>query len=101
MIEALKTATLCNLSPLEFWELTPFEFNCVVNGYTEREKQREEQLVTIAYVQALWTAQWALGKTKPKPLEAILGNRPKKQMTDEDMLNAIKKINAELGGGTY
>ena len=46
---------------------------------------------------ALWTAQW-FSKRKPKPLDEILGIKPKKEMSDEEMLAQVRNLNAIFGG---
>ena len=98
-MNALKTATLCGTSPLEFWELTPFELNCVIQAYASNQKAKQEQQIAIAYAQAHWTIQW-LGKRKPKTLKQILEdiNKPHKVMTDNEMLETVKQLNAMFGG---
>ena len=92
----MKIATLCGLSPLEFWDLTPYEFSLVVNAYAKRREEEAEEKLTLAYINAAWTIQF-LGKNKPK-LDDILKKNHKKEMTDEEMLNQIKLLNNILGG---
>lgn len=83
---------------MEFWELTPYEFRLVVESYGKRKENELKEKVTLSYVNALWTIQW-LDKKKPKPLKEVLKDlEPKKKMTDKEMLDQIKKINAMLGG---
>ena len=94
----MQIATLCSLSPLEFCELTPYEFSLVVNSYVKRREEDAEEKLTLAYINALWTIQF-LGKKKPK-LDDILKKKHKKEMTDEEMLNQIKLLNNVLGGVT-
>lgn len=94
----METATLINLSPLEFWELTPFEFRLMIKAYNARSEQEAQEKITLAYVNANWTAQW-FGKQKPPSLEKILnGNKPKEPMTAEQMLVMVKQLNAAFGG---
>lgn len=92
----MKIATLCGLSPLEFWDLTPYEFSLVVNAYAKRREEEAEEKLTLAYINSMWTIQF-LGKNKPK-LDDILKKNHKKEMTDEEMLNQIKILNNILGG---
>ncbi|GIW49207.1 MAG: hypothetical protein KatS3mg079_683 [Caloramator sp.] len=61
----------------------------------KRKKQKKK--IAIAYMTALWTAQW-FSKKKPKPLDEILQIKTKKQMTDEEMLAQVKNLNAIFGG---
>lgn len=99
-MESLETATLCGISPLEFWELTPFELALMFKAYTRKKEEDTKEKITMAYMSALWTAQW-FGKKQnhPKPLKEILkGTELKKPMTDEEMLERVKVLNAILGG---
>lgn len=95
-MESLEIATLCSISPLEFWELTPYEFSLVANAYDKRREEEAEERLILAYINAAWTIQF-LGKKKPK-LDDVLKKNHKKEMTDEEMLNQIKLLNNILGG---
>lgn len=68
----------------------------MANAYTKKANQEFEEKVTLAYMAALWTAQW-FSKNKPKKLEQILKQK-KKQMTDEDMLRQVEILNKLFGG---
>ena len=96
----MRTATKAEISISEFWEMTPYEMNLVIEAYNERKEERHKESVTLAYVNALWTIQW-LGDKKghPKPLNEILGiKKEKKVMTGEQMLEQVKQLNALFGG---
>lgn len=84
---------------MDFWELTPYELNCYIDGYIQRQKVDAQQKISIAYTQAYWTIQW-LGKSKPKPLKKILQDmdRPHRAMTNDEMFAAVKQLNAMFGG---
>lgn len=98
-MKALETATLIGISPLEFWHLTPFEFGLMVKSYSIKTKAENEERITLAYVNAYWNAQWMAGKSKPPTLEKILyPNKQKEAMTDEQMLERVKQLNAVFGG---
>ena len=84
------------MSPLEFWEYTPFELSLVLEGYKARKEQEAEEKLTLAYINSAWTIQF-MGKNKPK-LEKYLKKKPKKAMTDIEMLNQVKALNNLLGG---
>ena len=97
-MESLETATLCGISPLEFWELTPLELGYVVKAYAKKKEEESKEKITLAYINAMWTIQW-LGKKKPKSLDEILnGNKKKKVMEDDEMLAVVKNLNAIFGG---
>lgn len=99
-MDSLETATLCGISPLEFWELTPFELSLMIKAYAKRKEEESKERLILTYLNSLWTIQW-LGKKSnhPKSLKEILeGGKPKKIMTDEQMLEKVKILNAMLGG---
>lgn len=91
----MRIATLCELSILEFWELTPFEFSLVVNSYFERKEAEADDKLALAYINAAWTVQF-LGNNKPKLDDFIKKN--KKEMTDDEMLKQVMILNNMLGG---
>lgn len=98
-MKALETATLIGVSPLEFWQLTPFEFNLMVRAYASKLEDERKEKITLTYMNAQWTAQWMGGKQKPPSLQKLLNtNEKKKAMTDEQMLNKVRQLNAALGG---
>lgn len=96
-MKALETATLIGVSPLEFWQLTPFEFGLMVKSYSKKTEDENREKITLAYVNAYWNAQWMGGKNKPPTLESLL-SKNKKQMTPEQMLEQVKQLNAIFGG---
>lgn len=85
----------------EFWEMTPRELNMTAEAHKKKKEERAKEEITLAYLNAMWTVQW-LGKKsqQPKPLTQILDNlhKEKKVMTDEEMLEQVKRLNAIFGG---
>lgn len=78
--------------------MTPYELYLVAQVYKEKREEEHKEKITLAYINAAWTAQW-FGKNKPRPLAKILeGMNPKKAMTDEEMLKQVKALNTMLGG---
>lgn len=82
-----------NLSLSEFWNMTPYEFFILVEGYTEREEERSKELI----IQAYYTEAFARMKKLPK-LEKILNSTKPKKQTDEEMLRVVEELNKRLGG---
>lgn len=81
---------------MEFWELTPFEFSLKVTAFGDRLKQEQEERITLTYLGAAWQRV-----NKLPSLKKILGNDSvKKEMTPQEMLEEIKKLNASMGGTT-
>lgn len=101
-MKALETATLIGISPLDFWQLTPFELGLMVKSYSVKMEAENQEKITLAYVNAYWNAQWMSGKSKPPTLEKLLNsNKPtktKKPMTAEQMLERVKQLNAVFDG---
>lgn len=77
----------------EFWDITPFELSTVVKGYAKRQEQRQKESMYQAYLISRWV--WA----KKIDITKYLGeNKPKRRMTDEEMLEKAKVLNALFGG---
>ena len=95
----MKTATLIGLSPIEFWGLTPYELFLLIEAHKQKTEQEAEEKITLAYINAFWTAQFAVGKKKPPRLEEIIKKKAKpKKMSPEEMLAQVKALNAMFGG---
>lgn len=81
--------------------MTPYELNIYAQTYSEKQQEEMKEKITLAYLNSMWTIQW-LGKRhqQPKPLKEILKSigREKKKMTDEQMFNQVKVLNAVFGG---
>lgn len=73
----------------------------MIKTYSEKKKEESKEKLTLAYINAIWTVQW-LGKKSnhPRPLKEILESidKDKKQMSDEDMFEKVKALNALFGG---
>ena len=78
----------------EFWEITPFELSLAVKGYSKRQEQRQKESMYQAYLISRWV--WAKKIDIKKYL--VGENKPKRRMTDEEMLEKAKVLNALLGG---
>lgn len=85
--------------------MTPYELNIYARIHKDKSLEETKEKVTLAYLTALWTIQWLgqwLGKKRqqPRPLKEILAaiGKERKVMTDEQMLERVKQLNALLGG---
>lgn len=97
----MKLAALVGISISEFWEMTPYELNLYAETYFEKQKQDYKDKISLEYYNAMWTIQWLGNKSQhPKPLGEILDDmyKEKKIMTDEEMLEQVKMLNAIFGG---
>lgn len=88
------------MSISEFERIWPKEFFLYVQGYNERKEEEAKEKIVQAYLTAQWTHQFIFGKRKPPSLDKILNQttNTKKQMTVEDMLAEVKRLNAMFGG---
>ncbi len=89
----MELAALIGIGITEFWEITPFELGLVAKGYVKRQEQRQKESMFQAYLISRWV--WA----KKIDIKKYLGeSKPKRRMTDEEMLAKAKALNALLGG---
>lgn len=82
----------------EFLSMTPRVFYIYANAYRQRLERESEEKVTIAYMNALWSAQWFDKKKPPKLNDLLNKSNKKKVMTPKEMLEKVKQLNAALGG---
>ena len=88
-----KYAVRCDIRPSEFWELTPREIFLVCDAYAEKKQAELEKDVSIAYI----GARIVMAK-KPPTLQELLKSLKQNEQTPDDMLNVVRKLNAQLGG---
>lgn len=93
---ALKTAILVGLSTEQFDQMTPYELSLCIEGYTEiRDTELKERLTLV------WLGEY-YHRTKRLPnLQSELkkiSSEEKRVMTDEEMLEVAKVLNAQFGG---
>lgn len=89
----MELAALIDMPITEFWEITPFELNVRAKGYARRQEQKQKQSIYQAYLISRWV--WA----KKVDIKKYLGeDKPKRRMTDEEMLEKVKVLNALMGG---
>lgn len=74
--------------------MTPFEIFCYCEAFTSRMKFEQQERVTQAYL----TAYLQRVKEMPK-LDKLLGkDKEPKTMTDEEMWDKVRALNAQFGG---
>lgn len=74
--------------------MTPGELSIYVIAYSNRIKSQQEENILQAY----FTATWSRSKKLPN-IEKILNKlSPPKEMSNEEMLNKVKMLNAMFGG---
>lgn len=81
--------------------MTPYQLNLIIETHAKNKETDFKEKLTLAYLTSKWTIQW-LGKKsqQPRPLNEILDNiyKEKKVMTDEQMLEKVRILNAMFGG---
>lgn len=76
-------------------EMTPNELNMFVDEFMDKVKRESEEKITTAYMTAYWHRVETL-----EPLNKILGKeeKPKTDMTNEEMLLKVEQLNKLFGG---
>lgn len=89
----LKTALYIGIDYSLFWQLTPYEYGIYLKNYNEKSQIEEENNISMA-----WLTAKLLRAEKIPALESLLPKNIQKEMTDEQMLNQAKALNALFGG---
>ena len=79
--------------------MTPHELNLCIDAHNKRESNLREEGLINAYANAYWS------RVKKMPrlddlLKKTNGAKSRKPQSDNQMLQAVKKLNAAFGGGT-
>ncbi|TLN02801.1 phage tail assembly chaperone [bacterium] len=86
-------AAQCGILPANFWDMTPAELIIYAEATNEKEKDRFKQIITGAWL----SAAYARAKKIPE-LNEVMRKLDRREMTDEELLEQIKALNAALGG---
>jgi hypothetical protein len=74
--------------------MTPYELRLYSEIFVENKQLEQEEKLTLA-----WMGEYFHRIDKLPPLKEVLNKQEKtKQMTDEEMLETVKQLNAALGG---
>lgn len=76
--------------------MTPYELTIIIEATNEKRQMENDDKVTL-----VWLGENLHRSKKLPSLDKLLGkdNTPvKKQMTDDEMLEQVKKLNALFGG---
>jgi hypothetical protein len=82
------------LSISEYEEMTPSELNIFVDAFHERAEREQEDKVTL-----VWLGEYFHRVEKLPSLNEVLGKKDE-GMTDDQMLENVRKLNAMFGGTT-
>lgn len=90
----IRNAAIAEIRPAEFWEMTAFEVNAVVDAYIEKEKRYMEIIKSQSWLTA------ALTRTDKMPSYKEFINKAEKpqEQTAEQMLATVKMLHVALGG---
>lgn len=81
------------MKPDDFWKLTLAEFGEMVEGFKRQQKRRIDELLYLAWHTAVLSRQ----KEIPS-LSSLLNKNEKKEMTEQEMFEQVKMLNAAFGG---
>ena len=95
----LEVALIIGISYAEFWQLTPYEIEIAKKAYNKRQIEKYNSNVILANQTAFFSMSQKL-KWNEWQNYIIKDNKNEQQieMTDEQLLNQIKTLNAVLGG---
>jgi hypothetical protein len=94
----------------DYNEMTPYELSIAIEVFNDKQKQENEKqkhemesMLTAAYFSAYWQRVEKLSiRNLTEVIKKLHGEQTtKKKMTQQEMLNEIKKLNAAFGGTTY
>lgn len=77
--------------------MTAYEMGIRLEVYEEESKQKQDDLITQAYLGAYWQRV----KEMPKLKDLLHGQVEKKKQSPQDMLNMVKALNEAFNGSTY
>jgi hypothetical protein len=103
----MELATSIGITINEFYEITPKELNIALSGYRKQKEyeaeeykiklKNEQQMLTVqAYQISRWV--WAKKLDINKILKDMEPMKPKKAMTNDEMLKQAKLLNRLFGG---
>jgi hypothetical protein len=85
------------MMPADFWALTYAEFRTCLKGHTRTLYRRANEMIYTAWHTALFTRQPELPALKDVLLDEESTGEPR-EMTDEQMFNMCRLLNAAFGG---
>ena len=74
--------------PSEFWDLTPAEYNLILDGYKETQKESMYRDIRNAY----YTGCFAQVEKPSEFYDKIMGNLGSEQQTAEEMFSFLKSV---------
>lgn len=92
---ALKTAILIGLSIAEFDNITPYELMIHLEAFQEARDTETQEKLTMVWLGEYYHRLKRLPKLQDE-LKKLIGND--QAMSDDEMLEMVKTLNAQFGG---
>ncbi len=93
----MELAAQIGISITGFWQITPFELNIAAKGYAKRFEMENEASIKNGIYQAYLISRFVW--QKEVDIKKYLNSKEKKKpMTNEEMLQRVKALNALFGG---
>ncbi len=93
---ALKTAILCGLSVEEFDYITPYELSLIIENHVESKEADLKERLTLVWLGEYYHRSKRLPPLKNE-LKKVSGEKDR-IMSDDEMLETVKLLNAQFGG---
>lgn len=77
--------------------MTPYELNLAIEAYGEKKQAEMQEQLTYFWLGEYWHRTKKLPSLK-EVIRSLMKEQNKKAMTDEEMLNTVKMLNAQFGG---
>jgi hypothetical protein len=94
--DSLKTAIQIGISYSDYQEMSPYELAVAVEAFTEMAEIEAQERLTYVWLGEYYHRQKILPSLE-KVLKPTKSTQPK-QMTDDEMLSVVKRLNAQFGG---
>jgi hypothetical protein len=95
---ALKSAILIGLSVEEFNYLTPYEFALYHEAYNEIKEAELKERLTLVWLGEYYHRTKRLPKLKDELKKVSGSGETTKVMSNEQMLDVVKRLNQQFGG---
>jgi hypothetical protein len=95
--EYMMISARIGITPNQFYDMTPLEFSAYVDAQNVKQDEVRQQIILQSYMTA------ALTRTEKMPslqslLDAKTAGPEKQELTDTELLEEIRKMNAAIGG---
>jgi hypothetical protein len=95
---ALKTAILLGISIEEFDYITPYELSLISEAHAEKLESELKERLTLVWLGEYYHRTKKLPSLKEELKKVSSDTGKPKKMTDQQMLETVKRLNAQFGG---